>query len=242
MKIINWIRPLENGSIEILGIKIGMSNEFAKYSTFRNLKEGKDCYYLENVMYEETKYCNVTFQVKHSKISGFSIHRSFYNQAEAETFYQLIYNSIHNKQLYNEHKEINQSGSDNVNYKKLINCKFTNNILDCQLFIQHGITNDNNVFYVLFSVTSIFSKIENEEKLSEALITSLCKMYVNSGYYMKNKRLHINYYNVFKALVVIIAFVLFYLFILNGRYYVSDQGRRITDKWTRTIYKCESVR
>lgn len=43
---------------------------------------------------------------------------------------------------------------------------------------------------------------------------------------------------ILKAIVVVVALVLFYLYILNGRYYVSNNGNTVTDKWTQTKIIC----
>lgn len=46
------------------------------------------------------------------------------------------------------------------------------------------------------------------------------------------------YSKAFKAFVVVVSLLLFYLYILNGRYYVGNNGNTVTDKWTQTKVIC----
>lgn len=244
MKTIDWLKILSNGNIEILGMRIGYTDcSFHEhlYSSC-NLNPGKDCYFADNVMYDGIKSCNVRFLISNGFICGFEILKMFYNKNEAKEFYNMLYNTIHNTAIYNERKEILKPNKNPpVQYNSMDICYVTNDIVEITLSLQNGATNYNNKFFVSLRVNSIFSKF-GDSVVPGKVLSSLSNMYINSEYFMKNKRLHISYSNAFKALVIIVALVLFYLYILNDRYYVSDQGRRITDKWTRTIYKCESVR
>lgn len=58
MRMIDWIRVLNNGNLEILGMRIGYTNDsFHKHLYSRcNINPGKDCYSADNVLYEGTNY------------------------------------------------------------------------------------------------------------------------------------------------------------------------------------------
>ena len=168
-------------------------------------------------------------------ISGFNIMKMFYNQKDAEEFYEILYNTIHNTEIYNERKEVLKPNKDSaVKYNSMNVCYVTNDIIDITLTLQNGITNDNNKFFVSLRVNSIFSKL-GDSVVPGKVLSSLSNMYINSEYYMKNQKNKIEYYRLFKAVIAIITLVLFYLYILNDRYYVSNSGRTITDKWKQTI-------
>ena len=92
MRTINWMRPLNNGNIEILGMRIGYTDDsFHEHLySFCNLNPGINCYSADNVMYDRIKACNVRFLTNNGFICGFEIIKMFYNKHLRSCFISFI--------------------------------------------------------------------------------------------------------------------------------------------------------
>ena len=228
-----------NGSLEILGMRIGYTDDsFSKYlySSY-SIEVGENCYYVNNVLYDGLDACNVIFLTGNGFITGFNITKMFYNKKDAEKFYNMLYNTIHNTSC-NENKEIRKPiKNDAIQYNHMYVYRITNNLTKAVLIFQDGATNDNNKFFVSLRINSILSEVA-DSVVPEKMLSSLSNLYVNSEYNMTNKKIKIDYYKIFKCIIAVIALYLFYLYILNDRYYVGNHGNTITDKWTQTKIIC----
>lgn len=234
-----------DGYIKILGVSVGMHESDAiKILSAQNIKVGRNkaCVYTEGLVCSGENI-QINYSLKDFKVSKISIHWSLINKGRLNTREEELKIYTIGKKAYDYILGMNTwEYNEKTTYDGKIRIT-TNTMIDLynKVYISKQYkTAVDSINHVGIHITDI-----NEESIDKNEFEYLRVKYTfenkitpsNEMTKKEDKPTKAANYNLwFKIAIVVILFVVGFLFVQNNRYYYTNKGRVMVDKWTKEYF------
>lgn len=208
----------EFGSISVLGVPLGSTTSYIKevFSKYE-INENNNCLYLNMPATGNTPMLSVVFGKKDTDIvDKISIRNTHLTQDECDRVYNFFKNEFSSLKLISEDK------TDDT-----VTLVLSNTLHRVKLFKQKGLEDNENLCPFIMDIQgTLFNSNDSEREKAIREIYHIQEVSMR-----KNKQFsNIQIDKTMKALFVVIALIIMYLFALNGRYSKIEYNVYF-DKW-----------
>lgn len=225
------------GSVEIIGIKIGDLNseieQKIKHYDFERTNKG---YSIKNIMLSQNYKSHLLVSFNNDCLSEYVLSIYVDNENEAIILRDKLIKILEEKQIYDK-KISSQEKTLNCGFEAVTYYDYTNELFNIRLLFQKGFGGNLNKYVILLDCNSIISLLGKNREQAESKICKLYKLDNQMKTSRNNTNISLNLKYGLKVLFYALLLLLFYLYILNGRYSVNKNGYIVVDKWTQTCIK-----